>query len=71
MFEDADRLRLIQQWSAGIEGVDIQAAGKLNIPLANVPTSIGNADAVAELVTHEQNNIRKRSFKNGFKKYPF
>ncbi|MDQ5986313.1 MAG: Formate dehydrogenase, mitochondrial [Syntrophus sp. SKADARSKE-3] len=47
---NADRLKLIQQCGAGLEGVDIQAAQDLNIRVANVPTDIsGNADSVAEL----------------------
>lgn len=47
---EADRLRLIQQCGAGLEGVDHQAARDLNIRVANVPTDIsGNADSVAEL----------------------
>ncbi len=46
----ADRLRLIQQCGAGLEGIDHQAARDLNIKVANVPTDIsGNADSVAEL----------------------
>jgi phosphoglycerate dehydrogenase-like enzyme len=46
----ADRLQLIQQCGAGLEGVDSQAARDLNIRVANVPTDIsGNADSVAEL----------------------
>jgi len=46
----ADRLRLIQQCGAGLEGVDIAAAGARNILVANVPTDLsGNADSVAEL----------------------
>jgi phosphoglycerate dehydrogenase-like enzyme len=46
----SDRLRLIQQCGAGLEGVDIEAARKRNIWVANVPTaSSGNADSVAEL----------------------
>jgi len=45
-----DRLRLIQQCGAGLELVDLQAARKRNIWVANVPTNIsGNADSVAEL----------------------
>jgi len=45
-----DRLRLIQQCGAGLEGVDLEAAQDLNIWVANVPTDIsGNADSVAEL----------------------
>jgi len=45
-----DRLRLIQQVGSGLEGVDIEAARKRGIRVANVPTdSCGNADSVAEL----------------------
>ena len=47
---DADRLRLIQQCGAGLEGVDLNAARDMNIMVANVPSGIsGNADSVAEL----------------------
>jgi phosphoglycerate dehydrogenase-like enzyme len=50
MIEEGDQLRLIQQCGAGLEGVDLEAAHRLNIPVANVPTDIsGNADSVAEL----------------------
>ena len=46
----ADRLLLIQQVGSGLEGVDIEAARKRGIRVANVPTdSCGNADSVAEL----------------------
>jgi len=46
----ADRLRLIQQCGAGLEGVDIAAAEARGIMVANVPTDVsGNADSVAEL----------------------
>lgn len=46
----SDRLQLIQQCGAGLEGVDLQAAAEMNIRVANVPTDIsGNADSVAEL----------------------
>jgi phosphoglycerate dehydrogenase-like enzyme len=46
----ADRLKLIQQVGSGLEGVDIAAAKKRGIRVANVPTdSCGNADSVAEL----------------------
>jgi len=45
-----DRLRLVQQCGAGLEGVDLDAARARRIPVANVPTDIsGNADSVAEL----------------------
>jgi phosphoglycerate dehydrogenase-like enzyme len=50
VLEKSDGLRLIQQCGSGLEGVDLQAAGKRNIRVANVPADIsGNADSVAEL----------------------
>jgi len=46
----ADRLQLIQQVGSGLEGVDIPAAKKRGVRVANVPTdACGNADSVAEL----------------------
>jgi phosphoglycerate dehydrogenase-like enzyme len=48
--ESADRLKLVQQVGAGVEGIDIQAAGELGVKVANVPSQdSGNADSVAEL----------------------
>ncbi len=44
----ASQCRLVQQWGVGLEGVDIDAASALNIPVANVPAGGGNADSVAE-----------------------
>jgi phosphoglycerate dehydrogenase-like enzyme len=42
-------LRLIQQWGAGLEGVDIGAARDRGIVVANVPSAgTGNAASVAE-----------------------
>lgn len=42
-------LRLIQQWGAGLEGVDVAAASARRIAVANVPTpGTGNAESVAE-----------------------
>ncbi|HLH75821.1 MAG TPA: NAD(P)-dependent oxidoreductase [Candidatus Binataceae bacterium] len=42
-------LRLIHQWGAGLEGVDIAAASARSIAVANVPTAgTGNAESVAE-----------------------
>lgn len=45
---DAGPIRLIQQWGAGIEGVDLAAARERGIQVANVPALGGNADSVAE-----------------------
>jgi phosphoglycerate dehydrogenase-like enzyme len=42
-------LRLIHQWGAGLEGVDIAAASARAIAVANVPSAgTGNAESVAE-----------------------
>ncbi len=50
MLKGGDRLKLIQQCGAGIEGVDIAAAREMGIWVANVPTDIsGNADSVADI----------------------
>jgi phosphoglycerate dehydrogenase-like enzyme len=50
LLAEADDLRLIQQCGVGLEGVDLEAARDLHIPVANVPSDIsGNADSVAEL----------------------
>jgi len=44
-----DGLRLIQQWGAGLEGVDVAAASARGIAVANIPTSqSGGAESVAE-----------------------
>jgi phosphoglycerate dehydrogenase-like enzyme len=45
---DAGPFRLIQQWGAGLEGVDLESAKKKGIPVANVPATGGNAESVAE-----------------------
>jgi len=50
MLQECDRLKLIQQCGSGLELVDIEAADKKGIWVANVPTGIsGNADSVAEI----------------------
>jgi len=50
MFEESDRLRLVQQCGAGIEMVDMEAASDMSIWVANVPTAVsGSADSVAEV----------------------
>lgn len=51
IMDTCNTLKLIQQWGVGLEGVDIEAATKRGIYVANVPsTGTGNADSVAELV---------------------
>jgi phosphoglycerate dehydrogenase-like enzyme len=50
MLEESAGLRLIQQCGSGLEGVDLAAARRRGILVANVPTDMsGNADSVAEL----------------------
>jgi phosphoglycerate dehydrogenase-like enzyme len=50
LLKTGDQLRLIQQCGSGLEMIDLEAARKLTIHVANVPTDIsGNADSVAEL----------------------
>lgn len=46
LIETADRLQLIQQAGAGLEGVDIAAATARGIHVANVPTTASNAAGV-------------------------
>jgi phosphoglycerate dehydrogenase-like enzyme len=49
LLRKASQLLLIQQWGAGLEGVDIETSTLLNIPVANVPTAgTGNCESVAE-----------------------
>jgi len=44
------RLRLVQQFGAGLDGVDVEAASRLGVYVANVPgAETANADSVAEL----------------------
>jgi phosphoglycerate dehydrogenase-like enzyme len=46
---DATSARLIQQWGAGLEGVDIDAASRRGIYVANVPSDVtANAESTAE-----------------------
>ena len=47
---DALRPRLVQQYGAGIEGVDLDAARERGVPVANIPSgATGNAAGVAEI----------------------
>jgi phosphoglycerate dehydrogenase-like enzyme len=44
----AGKFRLIQQWGAGLEGIDLASAKQKGIYVANVPATGGNAVSVAE-----------------------
>jgi len=49
IFKRASSLRLVQQWGAGLDGVDINSATRYQVAVANVPTvGSGNAESVAE-----------------------
>jgi phosphoglycerate dehydrogenase-like enzyme len=49
LMDRIEGLRLIQQWGAGLEGVDVEAATARGIAVANVPSAgTGNAESVAE-----------------------
>jgi phosphoglycerate dehydrogenase-like enzyme len=45
---EAGQFRLIQQWGAGLEGIDLKSAQQKGIYVSNVPASGGNAESVAE-----------------------
>ena len=49
LMDRIENLRLIQQWGAGLEAIDIDAATARNVAVANVPSAgTGNAESVAE-----------------------
>lgn len=49
VMDRVEGLRLIHQWGAGLDGVDVEAATRRGILVANVPAGGGgNADSVAE-----------------------
>jgi phosphoglycerate dehydrogenase-like enzyme len=45
---EAGQFRLIQQWGAGLEGIDLDSARRRGIYVSNVPATGGNAESVAE-----------------------
>ncbi len=45
---ETGNFRLVQQWGAGLEGVDLEAAREKGISVANVPANGANAESVAE-----------------------
>ncbi|WP_028671049.1 2-hydroxyacid dehydrogenase [Saccharospirillum impatiens] len=62
LLQTADRLQLIQQIGAGLEGVDLDAAKQQGIAVANVPTDVsGNADSVAEMVIYFMLALMRRT----------
>jgi phosphoglycerate dehydrogenase-like enzyme len=49
LMDRIENLRLIQQWGAGLEAIDIEGATARNVAVANVPSAgTGNAESVAE-----------------------
>lgn len=62
LLQTADRLQLIQQIGAGLEGVDLDAAKANGVAVANVPTDVsGNADSVAEMVIYFMLALMRRT----------
>ena len=62
LLQTADRLQLIQQIGAGLEGVDLEAAQLQGIAVANVPTDVsGNADSVSEMVIYFMLALMRRT----------
>ncbi|MCH8531541.1 MAG: 2-hydroxyacid dehydrogenase [Saccharospirillum sp.] len=62
LLQTADRLQLIQQIGAGLEGVDLEAAQQQGIAVANVPTDVsGNADSVSEMVIYFMLALMRRT----------
>jgi phosphoglycerate dehydrogenase-like enzyme len=45
---EAGQFRLVQQWGAGLEGVDLDSARSKGVFVANVPATGGNAESAAE-----------------------
>jgi phosphoglycerate dehydrogenase-like enzyme len=45
---EAGTFKLVQQWGAGVEGIDLEAAHEHGVHVANVPATGGNAESVAE-----------------------
>jgi phosphoglycerate dehydrogenase-like enzyme len=74
----AKNLKLIQQWGAGLEGVEIEEATKRGIAVANVPTAgTYNAESVAEwcimsaiAISRSYPSIHKNVLKGGPWGYP-
>ena len=68
---DVGGFRLIHQWGAGLEGVDLEAARSRGIQVANVPSVGKNADSVAEhailltLATLRQLPVAQSSLQSG------
>jgi len=77
IIESAEKLKLIQQFGVGLEGVDIETATKKKIYVANVPAhDTGNAYSVSELTLFfilallKQYNKCQEAFKNKMIGYP-
>jgi len=49
LLNKAKKLRLIQQWGVGLEGVDTAAAHRLGIPVDNTPSTTAGSRSTAEM----------------------
>ncbi len=60
----APSLRLVQQWGAGAEGIDLEACSRRGIFACNVPSlGTGNAEGVAEVAFLHMLLLAKRFFR--------
>ena len=61
---EAPSLRLVQQWGAGAEGIDLDACSRRGIFACNVPSlGTGNAEGVAEIAFLHMLLLAKRFFR--------
>ncbi|MGI6782638.1 MAG: 2-hydroxyacid dehydrogenase [Aminivibrio sp.] len=65
LLSKAPRLKLVQQWGAGAEGIDVEACRRRGIYACNVPSiGMGNAEGVAEVALLHMLILAKRLFRS-------
>lgn len=65
LLSKAPRLKLVQQWGAGAEGIDVDACTRRGVYACNVPSiGMGNAEGVAEVAFLHMLILAKRFFRS-------
>ena len=65
LLSGAPRLKLVQQWGAGAEGIDLDACTNRGVYACNVPSiGMGNAEGVAEVAFLHMLILAKRFFRS-------
>lgn len=65
LLSKAPRLKLVQQWGAGAEGIDLEACSRRGVYACNVPSiGMGNAEGVAEVAFLHMLILAKRFFRS-------